>query len=60
MNDLDQKLKSIKYTGGQLLPEKSEFKQVLMRRKSRQSTNMPTMVDFEYKGNTSGTLNQHV
>ena len=34
-NDWDQKLKSVKYTAGQLLPEKSEFKQVLMRRRSR-------------------------
>lgn len=33
--DWDAKLKSTNYTGGQLLPAKSEFKQVLMRRKSR-------------------------
>jgi hypothetical protein len=33
--DLDKKLKETEYKGGQLLPEKSEFKNVLKRRKSR-------------------------
>ena len=47
-NDWDTRLKNVKYTGGQLLPSKSEFKHVLKRRKSRQSTNMPTQVDIEY------------
>ena len=40
--DWDQKLKKTQYTGGQLIPTKSEFKQVLKRRKSRQSTDMPS------------------
>lgn len=31
-----------------------------MRRKSRHSTNMPTMVDFEYRGNSAGFLDKHV
>ena len=57
--DGDLKLKAAKYTGGQIKPEVSEFKKVLKRRKSRQSTSMPTAVDFEYKGN-SGTLEQYV
>ena len=57
LNDWDQKLKNIKYTGGQLIPTESELKKVLKRRKSRQSTDMPTQVDFEYVGNSSGALN---
>ena len=55
--DWDQKLKKTHYTGGQLIPTKSEFKQVLKRRKSRQSTDMPSQVDFEYQGNSAGHLN---
>lgn len=42
------------------MPTKSELKHVLKRRRSRQSTRMPTQVDFEYVGNTAGLLNQHV
>jgi hypothetical protein len=40
------------YTGGQIAPTKSEFKQVLKRRKSRQSTDMYSNVDFELVGNS--------
>lgn len=57
--DGDLKLKSVKYTGGQIKPEVSEFKKVLKRRKSRQSTQMPCSVDFEYKGN-SATLEHYL
>ena len=54
--DPDQTLAGTSYTGGQLLPKTSEFKQVLKRRKSRQSTRMPTQVDFEYVGNTTAQM----
>lgn len=54
--DWDAKLKNTGYTSGQLLPERSEFKKVLMRRKSRQSTQMPSQVDFEYTGNACATM----
>lgn len=50
-------MQKTKYTGGQLIPAKSEFKQVLKRRKSRQSTDMPSQIDFEYQGNSAGNLN---
>ena len=58
--DWDVKLRTTDYTGGQILPEKSELKHVLKRRKSRQSTRVPTVVDFEYVGNSAGSLNHHV
>ena len=54
--DPDQTLKNTSYTGGQLLPDFSEFKKVLKRRKSRQSTKMPGSVDFEYIGNDAGSM----
>lgn len=57
--DPDASLQGTSYTGGQLIPKQSEFKQVLKRRKSRQSTRMPTQVDFEYVGNTTATM-QHL
>ena len=58
--DWDAKLKNTGYTSGQLLPQRSEFKQVLMRRKSRQSTEMPTQVDFEYAGNACAIMEKHL
>lgn len=54
--DWDAKLEGTAYTGGQLIPAKSEFKQVLKRRKSRQSTRMPTTVDFDYLGGDAGQM----
>ncbi len=54
--DPDQTLKETSYTGGQLLPDFSEFKKVLKRRKSRQSTKMPGSIDFEYIGNDAGSM----
>lgn len=45
-----EKLTSPTYTAGQMFPEKSEFKQVLKRRKSRLSTEMHNTVDFEMRG----------
>lgn len=57
--DLDKKLKETEYKGGQLLPEKSEFKNVLKRRKSRQSTRMPTNVDFDFMGGDAAKM-QHL
>jgi len=41
------------YTGGQIKPTQSEFKRVLTRRKSRQSVAAPTVIDIDYKGNSS-------
>lgn len=49
-HDPDRTLANTAYTGGQLLPKASEFKNVLKRRKSRQSTRMPTNVDFDFMG----------
>lgn len=54
--DPEQTLKG-SYTGGQLIPAFSEFRKVLKRRKSRQSTQMPCQVDFEYIGNDAGNMN---
>jgi hypothetical protein len=54
--DWDQKLKSTSYTGGQLIPAQSEFKQVLKRRKSRLSTEVPSVIDFEYQGNVTAAV----
>lgn len=51
--DPDKKLSEIKYTGGQLSAQKSEFKRVIGRRKSRQSVNAPTNCDLDFVGNTS-------
>ena len=50
---MDQKLASVKYTGGQLAPLKSEFKRVITRRKSRQSVHAPLNCDIDYIGNTN-------
>ena len=53
--DVERKLKDeTLYTGGQIKPTNSEFKRVLVRRKSRQSVNAPTVIDIDYKGNSSG------
>jgi hypothetical protein len=53
--DVEKKLKDeTLYTGGQIKPTNSEFKRVLVRRKSRQSVNAPTVIDIDYKGNSSG------
>lgn len=53
--DVERKLKDESlYTGGQIKPTNSEFKRVLVRRKSRQSVNAPTVIDIDYKGNSSG------
>jgi hypothetical protein len=41
------------YTGGKLSPIKSEFTQVVKRRRSRLSVNAPTTVDFLHIGDTS-------
>ena len=48
--DWDNKLQATKYTGGQLIPSKSELKKVLNRRLSRQSNRNTSTVDFEHKG----------
>lgn len=58
--DWDAKLKNTAYTSGQLIPHTSEFKQVLKRRKSRQSTQMPTQIDFEYTGNSCAIMEKHL
>ena len=50
---MDKKLAEIKYTGGQLTANRSEFKRVITRRKSRQSVNAPTNCDIDFVGNTS-------
>lgn len=43
------------YTGGQIKPTKSEFKRVLVRRKSRLSVASPSNIDIDYRGD-SGKL----
>ena len=52
--DVEKKLKDESlYTGGQIKPTQSEFKRVLVRRRSRLSVNGPVNVDFEHRGDTA-------
>jgi hypothetical protein len=55
--DPDVTLKNTLYTGGKLLPDHSEFKKVLARRRSRKSTRMPNVVDFDHVGNDVNAMN---
>lgn len=43
-------------TGGQLFPDKSEFKRALKRRQSRQSVRAKSVIDFEYIGNDTSVM----
>jgi hypothetical protein len=54
--DWDVKLQQTNYTGGQLIPNKSELKRVLKRRKSRQSNEMQCTVDFDFLGSSANEL----
>ena len=52
--DAEKRLKDeTLYTGGQIKPTQSEFKRVLVRRKSRLSVNGPVNVDFDHRGDTA-------
>ena len=55
--DPDVTLKNTLYTGGKLLPDHSEFKKVLARRRSRKSTRVPNVVDFDHVGNDVNAMN---
>lgn len=54
--DADARLQAINYTGGLTLPESSEFKRVLKKRKSRLSTLAPSVLDLDCKGAESNAM----
>ena len=51
--DADRKLQDIKYTGGNTIPTKSEFKKVMGMRRSRQSNGSFAVLDIEVNGNSA-------